>query len=106
MSGQRPRNGFVSRSRVEAATPLEARRQWLMFLSLARDHCRRAFEGAVVDRFEASQFAGFSRQLFAPFPVPTPASALSVANGARDIARGLVTSTAPDDRRAVAKLLV
>lgn len=84
---------------------LEGRRQWLMFLTISRDHCRRALEGQAVDKFEATQFAGFVLNLAAPFPVRI-ASADTAARAALQLARGLVTATREQEREGLARFLL
>lgn len=102
----RQRNGFAARPRAEIVRPGEGRRAWLLFLTLARDHCRRAIEGVTVDRFEANEVIGFVRGLTTPFPVQSPACAFYVGSAARDLARGLLTATATDERPTLARLLI
>lgn len=103
------RNGFAAsfsgRARVEALGPIEARRRWLLFLDLARDHARRALEGAHVDSFEATQFRGYAR-LGEPFPAQSPACAQDAAKAAQRLACALVTAGDPTDRADLARILV
>lgn len=105
MSGGSSRTPFAGRARVEAMGGQEGRRNWLMFLSLCRDHCRRALEGVAVDKFEATQFAGFVVNLAAPFPVRL-ASADSAGRAALQLARALVVATRAGDREALARFLL
>jgi hypothetical protein len=104
MNGQRPRTPFVSRSRDFAASLIEQRRAWIVFLGA----CKAQGHLAVGERWpfedDARSFANLIARLTA-FPVRI-SSAVEVAEATRRIGRALADSRNPIDRAELGALLL